>query len=145
MTEILTRDLVVPHGRATTRDEAIDEAGALLVGSGAVSAAYVAAMHDRERTVSTYMGNDLAIPHGTNEAKDQIVRSAVCLVRYDAPIDWNGNPVRVVVGIAGVGDEHLGILGKIAVVFADADEARRVLDAQTQDELLDVLHAVNTD
>ena len=94
--------------------------------------------------MSTYMGNYLAIPHGTNAAKDAIVRSALCLVRYDEPIDWAGNPVRVVVGIAGVNDEHLGILGKIAVIFADEDEVRRVLDATTADELYDIVQRVNT-
>ncbi|KQY47303.1 PTS sugar transporter subunit IIA [Cellulomonas sp. Root137] len=144
MSDILTRDLVVASGRATTRDEAIREAGELLASSGAVTAQYLDAMAERERTVSTYMGNYLAIPHGTNAAKDAIVRSALCLVRYDEPIDWAGNPVRVVVGIAGVNDEHLGILGKIAVIFADEDEVRRVLDASTADELYDIVQRVNT-
>ena len=144
MSDILTRDLVVASGRATTRDEAIREAGELLASSGAVTAQYVEAMAERESTVSTYMGNYLAIPHGTNAAKDAIVRSALCLVRYDEPIDWAGNPVRVVVGIAGVNDEHLGILGKIAVIFADEDEVRRVLDAATADELYDIVQRVNT-
>ncbi|WP_421743586.1 PTS sugar transporter subunit IIA [Cellulomonas sp.] len=144
MNDILTRDLVVGSGRATTRDEAIREAGELLASSGAVTAQYLDAMAERERTVSTYMGNYLAIPHGTNAAKDAIVRSALCLVRYDEPIDWAGNPVRVVVGIAGVNDEHLGILGKIAVIFADEDEVRRVLDASTPDELYDIVQRVNT-
>jgi len=144
VSDILTRDLVVASGRATTRDEAIREAGELLASSGAVTAQYVEAMAERERTVSTYMGNYLAIPHGTNAAKDAIVRSALCLIRYDQPIDWAGNPVRAVVGIAGVNDEHLGILGKIAVIFADEDEVRRVLDASTADELYDIVQRVNT-
>ncbi|NUU18134.1 PTS sugar transporter subunit IIA [Cellulomonas humilata] len=144
MSDILTRDLVVASGRATTRDEAIREAGELLASSGAVTAQYVDAMAERERTVSTYMGNYLAIPHGTNAAKEAIVRSALCLIRYDEPIDWAGNPVRVVVGIAGVNDEHLGILGKIAVIFADEDEVRRVLAATTADELYDLVQRVNT-
>ena len=60
---------------------------ALLVAAGAVSQAYVAAMHERETSVSTYMGNGLAIPHGTNEAKSEIARSAMCFIRYAEPID----------------------------------------------------------
>jgi mannitol/fructose-specific phosphotransferase system IIA component len=145
MSDVLTKDLVVVSGSARTREDAIREAGGLLVASGAVTPEYVDAMAERERTVSTFMGNGLAIPHGTNESKDTIVRSAVSLVRYDEPVDWGGNPVRVVVGIAGKNDEHLGILGKIAVVFSDEDEARRVLDATSVDELYDVLGAVNDD
>jgi mannitol/fructose-specific phosphotransferase system IIA component len=143
VTDILSRDLVVVPGRARTQEEAIREAGELLVGAGAVSPAYVDAMLERERTVSTFMGNGLAIPHGTNESKGEIVRSAMCLIRYDEPVDWGGNPARVVVGIAGVGEEHLEILGKIAIIFADSDEAQKVLDAPDADAVYDLLQSVN--
>ncbi len=144
MTDVLTRDLVVAPGTARTKDEAIREAGALLVGCGAVTPAYVDAMVERERLVSTYMGSFLAIPHGTDESKADIVRSALCLVRYDEPIEWGaGQPVRVVVGIAGVGEEHLGILSKVALVFADPDQVRRVLDAPGPDALYDLIQQVN--
>ncbi|PZR54919.1 PTS mannitol transporter subunit IIA [Xylanimonas oleitrophica] len=143
MTEVLTRDLVVVPGEARTRDEAIREAGELLVGAGAVTPAYVDAMLERESTVSTFMGNGLAIPHGTNEAKAEISRSAVCLVRYDEPIDWGGSPVRVVVGIAGQGDSHLEILGRIAVLFSDEAAARSVLEAPDADAVYTILGQVN--
>ena len=145
MTAILTPDLIVAAGTARTRDEAIQEAGALLIKAGAVTEEYVQAMHERERTVSTYMGNFLAIPHGTNAAKEAIAHSAVSLVRYPDPIDWNGHEVRMVVGIAGVGNEHLGILSKIAVIFSDLDEAKKLLDSTTVDELYGRLEAVNAD
>jgi len=144
MSDVLTRDLVVPHGTARTRDDAIREAGQLLVDAGAVEPAYLDAMAQREQTVSTYMGSYLAIPHGTNEAKGTIRRSAISLVRYDDELDWNGQPVRVVVGIAGVNDEHLEILGRIALVFSDADQVQRVLAAGTRDELFAILESVNS-
>ena len=144
MTDVLTRDLVVAPGTARTKDEAIREAGALLVGCGAVTPAYVDAMAERERLVSTYMGSWLAIPHGTDESKGDIVRSALCLVRYDEPIEWGaGQPVRVVVGIAGVGEEHLAILSKIALLFSDPDQVDRVLDAAGADQLYDLIQQVN--
>ncbi|WP_372594310.1 PTS sugar transporter subunit IIA [Actinotalea sp.] len=143
MSEILTRDLIVASGAARTRDEAIREAGALLVSSGAVTPEYVDAMLQREETVSTYMGSSLAIPHGTNEAKDSIQHSAVSLVRYENPIDWGRGEVQIVVGIAGVNDEHLGILSKIAIIFSDPDEAQKMVDASTVDELYGLLQTVN--
>jgi mannitol/fructose-specific phosphotransferase system IIA component len=142
VTELMSPELVVPAGTATTKEEAIREAGALLVAAGAVEPAYVDAMLERERTVSTYMGSHLAIPHGTDEAKGRIRRSAICLVRYAEPVDWGGGPVRVVVGIAGVGDEHLSLLSRIALVFTDADRVQRVLDASTREELTAVLAEV---
>jgi PTS system mannitol-specific IIA component len=100
-------------------------------------------MKDRERTVSTYMGNELAIPHGTNEAKDEILSSALSLVRYDGGVDWGGDPVRFVVGIAGKGDEHLEILSRIAILFSDDDDVARLSSASTADELFDLLASVN--
>lgn len=142
MTDLLDADLIVPAGRATTKEGAIREAGALLVASGAVDPQYVDAMLDRERTISTYMGSHLAIPHGTNEAKGEIRRSAISLVRYEQPVDWDGNPVRVVVGIAGVGDEHLSLLSRIALVFTDGERVERVLAATTREALLGVLAEV---
>ncbi len=144
MTDVLTRDLVVAPGKARTKEEAIREAGELLVGCGAVTPAYVDAMAERERLISTYMGSSLAIPHGTDESKGAIVRSALCLVRYDEPIEWGiGQPVRVVVGIAGVGEEHMSILSKIALVFSDPEQVEKVLAAAGADELYDLIQQVN--
>jgi PTS system mannitol-specific IIA component len=91
------------------------------------------------------MGNYLAIPHGTNEAKDAISRSAISVVRYEQPIDWGGNEVRFAVGIAGVENGHLEILGKIAIVFSDSDEVEKLLAAGSADELYQLLQAVNED
>jgi PTS system mannitol-specific IIA component len=142
---ILTPENVVAVGTATTKDEAIREAGGLLVAAGAVKPEYVDAMLEREASVSTYMGNYLAIPHGTNEAKDAITRSALSLVRYGNPIDWGGEEVRFAVGIAGLNNEHLEILSKIAIVFSDEDEVQKLLDAADANELFTLLEEVNAE
>lgn len=141
--DILTIDNVVAEGSATTRDEAIAEAGRMLVDAGAATEAYVDAMRERERTVSTYMGNYLAIPHGTNDAKDEITRSALSFIRYANPIDWDGDDVRFVVGIAGVGNEHLEILSKIAIVFSEEDSVQQLIDAPDAATLYALLEEVN--
>jgi mannitol PTS system EIIA component len=143
MSDILTVSQIKVPGTARTKDDAIREAGQLLVDAGAVTPAYVDAMFEREKSVSTYMGNSLAIPHGTNEAKEEITRSALSVVRYDAPVDWDGNEVRFAVGVAGADGGHLEILGKIALIFSDADEVERLLAAGSADELHRLLHAVN--
>ena len=139
MTEVISADLIRLRGTATTRDDAIREVGALLVDAGAVDQSYADAMFEREKSVSTYMGNELAIPHGTNEAKDGIRRSALSFVRYDEPIDWDGNPVRFAVGIAGQGDEHLEILSSIAIAFSDEAQVERLKSASEPSEVLAVL------
>jgi len=143
MSDILTLSQIRVPGRATTKDDAIREAGGLLVDAGAVSPEYVDAMFEREKSVSTYMGNLLAIPHGTNEAKDTIARSALSVVRYDEPIDWDGNEVRFAVGVAGVNNGHLEILSRIAIVFADTDEVDKLVAAGSADDLYRLLHEVN--
>ncbi|PWH06183.1 PTS mannose transporter subunit IIA [Brachybacterium endophyticum] len=136
--EILSASSIVLDGSAGSADAAIDEAGSLLVRAGAVENAYVSAMHDREATVSTFMGNGLAIPHGTNEAKESISRSAMSFVRYPQGIDWNGNPVTFVVGIAGVGNEHLSLLQNVAMTFSDPAQVERLEKATTEQEILDI-------
>ena len=132
---------IVPGG--ATRDDAIRAAGRILVDAGAVDPSYIESMLERESSVSTYMGNWLAIPHGTNEAKDLIRRSAMSLLRYEEPIDWGGEPARFVVGIAGLENEHLEILSKIAVIFSDEDAVQRLIDARTAEELHALLSEVN--
>ena len=140
--ELLAADSIVLDGRGSGRDGAITEAGELLVAAGAVDASYVPAMHERETSVSTYMGNLLAIPHGTNEAKPAIRRSAISFVRYPQGIDWNGKEVRFVIGVAGAGDDHLKLLGKIAEVFTDSAQVARLEAARTPADVQAVLGAM---
>lgn len=137
--EVLPLESIVLAGTATSADAAIDEAGALLVAADAVDPAYVEAMHEREKSVSTYMGNGLAIPHGTNEAKTAIRRTGISFVRYPEPIDWNGKPAEFVVGIAGLGNDHMALLTKIAHVFLDKDEVARLRAATSADDIRAVL------
>ncbi len=141
--EVLAERSVVLQGRATNQADAINEAGRLLVDRGAVEESYIDAMHERERSVPTYMGNFLAIPHGTNAAKEYIKRSAVSIVRYPEGIDWNGKQVKFVVGVAGVNNEHLSILSAIARVFSDKEQVARLDRAETVDEVLALFGKVN--
>ena len=140
--DVLDPESIVLGGAARDRDAAITEAGDLLVAAGAADASYVASMHERERSVSTAMGNLLAIPHGTNEAKSSIVRTGMSFVRYDEPLDWNGKEVRFVVGIAGAGKDHLALLGRIAKTFSDPDQVARLERAGSPAEVLEVLGQV---
>src|SRR4051794_8791978 len=107
MSDVLSLSQVKVPGTARSKDDAIREAGGILVDAGAVTPDYIDAMFEREKTVSTYMGNYLAIPHGTNESKGAIKRSALSVIRYDQPIDWDGNDVRFAMGIAGYQGGHI--------------------------------------
>lgn len=85
------------------------------------------ATHERQKSVSTHMGNGLSIPHGTNEAKSTIRRSARSFVRYDEPVDWKGKPTTfvIVIAVARAGEEHLVTVQKTSHVFLDKAEGGR--------------------
>jgi PTS system mannitol-specific IIA component len=143
MSDVLTLSQVKVPGTARSKDEAIREAGQILVDAGAVSPSYIDAMFEREKSVSTYMGNYLAIPHGTNESKDSIMRSALSVIRYDQPIDWDGNEVRFALGIAGYQGGHMDILSKVAILFSDMDEVNKLIEAKSAEEVYQIVNSVN--
>ncbi|MFR9826625.1 PTS sugar transporter subunit IIA [Corynebacterium striatum] len=89
------------------------------------------------------MGNGLAIPHGTNEAKDAIKESAISFIRLAEPVDWGGKPAKFIVGIAGADGSHLKTLSKIAKIFGKADTVEQLEMATTKEEILNIFGKVN--
>jgi PTS system mannitol-specific IIA component len=145
MSDVLTLSQVKVPGTARSKDDAIREAGEILVEADAVDPAYIDSMFEREKSVSTYMGNYLAIPHGTNDSKDTIKRSALSVIKYDPPIDWDGNEVRFALGIAGYEGGHMDILSRVAILFSDEDEVDKLIAAGSAEEMYQLLNAVNED
>ncbi|TKV60216.1 PTS mannitol transporter subunit IIA [Nakamurella flava] len=145
MSDILNPEMIRVPGTARDRDGAIREAGQILVDAGAATQGYIDAMFQREELVSTYMGNCLAIPHGTNEATGHVFRSALSVVKYEWPIDWDGNEVRFAVGVAGYEGGHLEVLSKIAIVFSREREVAKLIAAESAEELYRLLLSVNED
>jgi len=143
MSKVLELDQIRAAGTARTKEDALAEGAEILIAAGAVTPEYLAFMKAREEMTSTFMGNFLAIPHGTNEGKDTILSSALSFVRYEDPIDWDGNEVRFVVGIAGKDGGHMDTLAAVATIFSDRDEVQRLIDASTEHELLTLLSGLN--
>lgn len=102
-----------------TKEDAIQAAGDLLKDLGYVDETYVAAMQEREKIVSTYMGMGVAIPHGTTQAKDTVKKTGIVLLQYPEGVDFGDEKAQLVFGIAGIGDEHLELLGKICAMLED--------------------------
>lgn len=140
---VLRPESVRIHPGSVSQHEAMQEAASILVAAGAVTDGYYDAMLQREATVSTYMGNELAIPHGTNETKDEILESGLSFTRYDGGVDWDGEPVTFVVGIAGKGDAHLEILSRIALLFSEEEDLARLKAAPTAEALYELVASVN--
>lgn len=110
---------VVLNQASVSKEDAIRAAGALLVKQGCVEDAYVDAMVEREKLVTTYMGMGIAIPHGTSEAKGCVKKTGIVLVQYPEGIDFGGEMAQLIFGIAGIGDEHLDLLSKICEALED--------------------------
>lgn len=139
LAELLTEPSIRLDARASSRDDAIQQAGAALVDAGAVDPSYVEAMLQRENTVSTYVGEGVAIPHGTLAGKDAVKHDAIVVLRFPEGVDWDGNDVRVAVGIAAKGNGHIALLSQLATVLLDADKAEALRNATTSDQVYALL------
>lgn len=137
MSDILTPNTVELRVSLGSRDEAIRCAGELLVANGHVEAHYVDSMFEREQSVSTYMGNAVAIPHGTSDSKQWVTKSGLSIITVPDGVEYgDGNVAKLVIGIAGKGDEHLEILSKVAIVVSEEENVERLVNAKTKEELL---------
>ena len=106
---------------SVSKEEAIRAAGELLNKLGFVNENYIDAMLEREKLVSTYMGMGVAIPHGTSTAKGTVKKSGIVVMQYPEGVDFGDEKAYLVIGIAGVGDEHLEILGRIVESLEDEE------------------------
>ncbi len=125
--------------RAAGKTEAIELCGQALVDSGAVEPAYVPAMLEREESVSTYIGEGVAIPHATLAGKESVIRDALCFIRFPDGVDWDGETVTVCIGIAATGDGHVEILAELAQILLDPDRAEALRGATTPATVLKML------
>jgi PTS system mannitol-specific IIA component len=138
-------DLIAPAAvrlgvAAADRTEAIRRAGEALVDVGAVGRSYVTSMLEREESVSTYVGEGVAIPHGTLAGKAAVHRDALSFVRFDPPVDWGGlGEVRVAVGIAAKDGRQVEVLAELASVLLDPERARRLRAAGSAEEVVALL------
>lgn len=139
LTELLAEASINLDASADSRDEAIRLAGAGLLAVGAIDEAYVDAMIDRENSVSTFMGEGVAIPHGTLAAKDSVHKDALSMVRFPGGVDWDGNDVRIAFGIAARGNGHIALLSQLATVLMDPDKASALRAAESVDDVYALL------
>jgi len=135
LADLLAESSIVLDATAVDRDDAIAQAGAALLAVGAVDADYTAAMLERERNISTFVGEGVAVPHGTLDAEDAVARNALVLLRFTAPIDWNGNDVHVVIGLAARGRGHIGLLSRLAGLLLEPERAKALREATNTEEI----------
>lgn len=125
--------------KSVSKEEAIEAAGNLLYELGYVEKDYIEAMQERERTVSTYLGMGVAIPHGTGDAKNKVKKTGIVLVQYPDGVDFGDEKAQLVFGIAGIGNEHLELLGKITQVIDSQENLDKLKTAGSVQDVLDML------
>ena len=109
-----------PGAQAGDKEEAIRQVAAALVQAGNVADGYVNGMLAREQQTSTFLGNGIAIPHGTTDTRDQVLKTGVKVYQFPQGVLWgDGQVAYVAIGIAASSDEHLGLLRQLTHVLSD--------------------------
>ena len=139
LTELLAEKSINLTAEAKDRDDAIRQAGEALLAAGAIDASYIDAMLERENSVSTYVGEGVAIPHGTLAGKDAVKSDALVLLRFPDGVDWDGNPVSVAIGIAAKGNGHIALLSQLATVLLEPEKAEALRNATTTEQVYELL------
>ncbi|PBI79908.1 bifunctional PTS fructose transporter subunit IIA/HPr protein [Ewingella americana] len=125
---------------ASDKQDAIRQVAAALTQAGRVSEVYVDGMLARELQTSTYLGNGIAIPHGTTDTRDLVLDTGVQVFQFPQGITWGeGQTAYVVIGIAARSDEHLGLLRQLTHVLSDDSVADRLAKTDSAEELRSLL------
>lgn len=132
--QLLEMKNIILDCKAKPKEEVIREMGKILYESGYVNESYAEAMIQREFSFPTNIGNGIALPHGVEEAKKDIKRSGIAVMVFPEGTNWGTEDVKLVIGIAGVGEDHLEILSIIAEKMAELDAVERVV-ASTKEEI----------
>jgi mannitol/fructose-specific phosphotransferase system IIA component len=126
---------------ASDRFDAVRQSGQVLVEIGAVEPPYIDAMLERERSISTSLGEGFAIPHGTDESRRYIRETMLAFLQFPDGVEWDDDEVIVCVGIAAVGDEHVGVLASLARILTVPESAARLRAAERPEDVLAILAA----
>lgn len=136
---ILNEKCILLGAAAADRWTAIREAGRLLAENGYVDGGYVDAMVEREKIATTYIGVGVAIPHGTADAKSKVLHTGISVVQYPDGVEFGDERAQLVIGIAGVGDEHLEMLARVSEALEDEEVLECLKTTADVNEILNVL------
>jgi mannitol/fructose-specific phosphotransferase system IIA component len=142
MSKILKMENIRLNEKFESKYDAIRMAGELLVSGGYVDEHYIEEMIKREDLSTTFIGNDIAIPHGTESAKEDVLESGISVIQVPEGVDFNGQKARMVFGIAGKDNTHLEILSNIAILCSDMDNVEKLVAAKSKEEIMELLGGI---
>lgn len=136
--EILDKNNIKLNCSAKDSDDAIVQMGNLLLNAGYIEEGYIQGMLNRDHGLTTYIGNDIAIPHGEYEVKDCVKKTGIAVMIYPDGIAWAQGRARIVIGIAAKNDDHMTILANIASKLGEMEVVEKVV-AGDVDTIYDIL------
>jgi phosphocarrier protein FPr len=137
---ILSKERISLQASAADKVDAIRKAGELLVTSGCVLPAYIDGMLTREQSMSTSLGNGVAIPHGVYENREHILQTGISVLQLADGVEWDeGEKVYMVIGIAASADEHVGVLSNLADVIDNEEALDALLKTSDPDVIVKYL------
>lgn len=138
--EVLCKQNIVLNVKREEKFEAIKRAGRLLVQNGYVEEGYIEGMINREKEITTYIGNGIAIPHGMNQYVKYIKDSGIVIIQYPEGVDFgDGNIAYLVIGIAGKNDDHMSLLSKIAITCQYEESVKKLVESKSKDEIIKLI------
>ncbi len=137
--DIFNENNIILNASVKTKEEAIEMAGKLLFKNGYVKEDYIDGMLRRESLVSTYIGMGVAIPHGENDVKSSIIKSGITFIQLRDGVCFGEDMAYLIVGIAGVGDDHIRILSNLAEIIGDEENLKRLKESNSKKEILDII------
>ncbi|WES68711.1 PTS sugar transporter subunit IIA [Superficieibacter sp. HKU1] len=141
MNEIFSLKNIILNAKADDKFAAITLTGDVLKQNGYITERYIERMKLREEIVSTYLGNGLAIPHGTDGSDCEIIKTGISLVQFPNGVDFGeGNTAYITIGIAGKEGEHMDLLNKIALICIEEENVMALRNATSAEQILQVLN-----
>lgn len=139
---ILSIERIKVQAFAKDKADAIRQAGELLVETGCVTPEYIDGMLAREKTMSTYLGNGVSIPHGEFESRGNILSTGISVLQIPEGVIWEDDEkAYLIIGIAASSDEHVGVLSRLAEVIEDDEMTQELIKTEDSKKILAALDA----
>ncbi len=138
----ITTNCIYVNQNFRNKKEAIIYAGQQLLNHGCITNEYIDTMLKRDEELSVYLGNQLAIPHGTFAGKKYVKKTGIVVITTPNGVNFDGNQVKLLVAIAAKDDEHLSVLSKIAIKCSDIDGVNKIVAATNKQVISDLLGGI---
>lgn len=135
----LTARGILLNCTASSREEAVQLCGQALLDCGAIEQPYIPAMWERELLMSSYIGEATAIPHGTDASRRYVNFAQLVFLRFNSEIDWEGEAVKLAIGIASANDDHVDTLGVIAEILMDEEQKNVLFSTEDPNEVIELV------